>query len=107
MMVGLPEETEEEMRQTIEFAKELNPDYVSFNVASPYPGTEFYNMVEGQTEGLFPTSYEGLPNEKFLKKMAKKGFVEFYLRPNYILSRLFKNPKLLVKQFKLFLRFLK
>jgi radical SAM superfamily enzyme YgiQ (UPF0313 family) len=105
MMIGLPEETEEEMEQTIEFSKELNPDYVSFNVASPYPGTGFYDIIENNNKILFPTSYEGLYNEKFLKKMTKKGFIEFYLRPNYILSKLFRNPKLLFRQFRLFLRF--
>lgn len=105
MMIGLPEETEEEMKQTIEFAKELNPDYVSFNVASPYPGTDFYNIIESNAKALFPTSYEELYNEEFLKKMAKKGFIEFYLRPNYILPKVFKDPKLLLRQFRLFLRF--
>jgi len=107
MMMGLPEETEEDMKKTIDFAKELNPDYASFNVASPYPGTRFYDMVKDDLDELFPASYQGLYDEKFLKKMTRKGFVEFYLRPKYMASKLFRNPKLLFKQFKLFLRFVK
>jgi tRNA A37 methylthiotransferase MiaB len=105
-MLGLPEEREEDMIKTIEFAKELNPDYVSFNIASPYPGTEFYEIVKDQVKGDFPESYHGIYDQEFLKKMAKKGFIQFYLRPKYILSRILNNPMLLFKQFKLFLRFI-
>ncbi len=106
MMMGFPTETEEDMKMTIEFAKQLNPDYVSFHIATPYPGTEFYKMAEGSLKELFPTFYSVEHSEDFLKKMTNKGFIQFYLRPSYILPRIFKNPKLLFKQFKLFLRFI-
>ncbi|MGB9613862.1 MAG: B12-binding domain-containing radical SAM protein, partial [Candidatus Margulisiibacteriota bacterium] len=39
-MLGFPEETEEEMNETISFAQKLNPDYASFHVVIPYPGTK-------------------------------------------------------------------
>lgn len=107
LMVGFNEEEKEDMEKTIQFAKELDPDYVSFNVATPYPGTKFYESVKDEVDVVFPTSYQGFYNEAFLKKMAKKGFIQFYLRPKYIALRAFKNPKLLFKQFKLFLRFIR
>jgi len=40
---GLPGETKETIRETIEFAKGLNLDSIQGAVASPYPGTEFYD----------------------------------------------------------------
>ena len=105
-MMGLPTETAEDMKMTIDFAKEINPDYISFHVATPYPGTKLYESVKDEVKGLFPTSYEGMYNEPFIKKMTRKAFLEFYLRPGYIFSRLASNPKLLLKQLKLFLKFI-
>ncbi len=42
---GMPYETEETMERTIEFALELDPDLANFMLASPFPGTELWNMV--------------------------------------------------------------
>lgn len=49
-ILGLPTETREERRQAYESAKELDLDYVRFNNAVPYPGTELYEIAkrEGQ-----------------------------------------------------------
>lgn len=40
LMIGLPTETREETKQTIRFALEARPDFVSFNIAAPLFGTE-------------------------------------------------------------------
>ncbi|MDI6784746.1 MAG: radical SAM protein, partial [bacterium] len=40
-MLGLPSETEESALKTIEFAKQLQPDFASFNIAVPRMGTKF------------------------------------------------------------------
>jgi len=46
-IVGLPGETEETIRQSIEFAKKLPLDIALFHVAAPYPGTPFFfDVVE-------------------------------------------------------------
>jgi radical SAM superfamily enzyme YgiQ (UPF0313 family) len=46
-IIGLPGETEETIRQTIDFSKELPLDIALFHVAAPYPGTPFfYEVVE-------------------------------------------------------------
>ncbi len=44
-IIGLPGETEETIRQTIEFAKRLPLDIALFHVAAPYPGTPFFFEV--------------------------------------------------------------
>jgi len=44
-IIGLPGETEESIRQTIDFAKKLPLDIALFHVAAPYPGTPFFFEV--------------------------------------------------------------
>ncbi len=51
-IIGLPGDTKETVRETIEFAKELNPDNAIFYAAMPYPGTEMSRMVEEQGGNL-------------------------------------------------------
>jgi radical SAM superfamily enzyme YgiQ (UPF0313 family) len=44
-IIGLPGETVETIRQTIDFAKRLPLDIALFHVAAPYPGTPFFFEV--------------------------------------------------------------
>lgn len=45
LMIGFPTETKEEMRETLDFARELDPTYYSLSILAPYPGTEIYDDV--------------------------------------------------------------
>ena len=42
-MIGLPYETLEDMRSTINFMKKIKPDSINLCTFTPYPGTELYN----------------------------------------------------------------
>ncbi len=53
-MMGLPSETMEEVYQTLEFMKVLKPDYASFSVYEPFPGTELFEV--GIEKGLVQDS---------------------------------------------------
>jgi radical SAM superfamily enzyme YgiQ (UPF0313 family) len=44
-IIGLPGETEETIRETIDFSKKLPLDLALFHVAAPYPGTPFFFQV--------------------------------------------------------------
>ncbi|OQY48091.1 MAG: radical SAM protein [Anaerolineaceae bacterium 4572_78] len=44
-IIGLPGETEETIRQTIAFSKNLPIDIALFHIAAPYPGTPFFYDV--------------------------------------------------------------
>lgn len=46
-MIGLPGETEETIKQTIDLAKRLPLDLALFHIAAPHPGTPFYLEVMG------------------------------------------------------------
>lgn len=46
-IIGLPGETEESIRETIDYSKDLPLDIALFHIAAPYPGTPFfYDVVE-------------------------------------------------------------
>jgi radical SAM superfamily enzyme YgiQ (UPF0313 family) len=46
-MAGFPGETNEDLKQTIDFAKEIDADYYSLSILSPYFGTKmYYNLME-------------------------------------------------------------
>ena len=46
-MAGFPGETDDDLRQTIEFAKEIKADYYSLSILAPYYGTKmYYDMIE-------------------------------------------------------------
>jgi radical SAM superfamily enzyme YgiQ (UPF0313 family) len=43
---GLPGETKQTIRDTIEMAKRLDPDSVQFSIATPFPGSKLYRQME-------------------------------------------------------------
>ena len=99
-IIGLPGETRKTILETIKFAIELDPDYVSFSLATPYPGTEFYNtaLEEGYNFDdwdLFANARYGDPiyipegmTKKELKKLYALAYRRFYIRPKYIIKSL-------------------
>lgn len=99
-IIGLPTETEETIRQTIEFSKKLPLDIALFHVAAPYPGTPFFFEVVRENWFRSGTRWEqvdmdkgtvldypGLPAEKLLY-WQKRAFREWALRPGPILTYL-------------------
>jgi radical SAM superfamily enzyme YgiQ (UPF0313 family) len=56
-IIGLPGDTVETVKETIEFAKELNSNYAIFYAAIPYPGTELARQVV-ESGGKLPDSWD-------------------------------------------------
>lgn len=108
-MMGLPSETREDILQTLRFMKELDPDYASFSVYEPFPGTELFNI--GVEKGLVqpdrsledfyaisPKHYyfkdadrrsDTMDNEEFerIEEDMKRQFHKFNRRPRKIFKR--------------------
>ncbi len=99
-IIGLPGETEETIRQTIDFSKGLPLDIALFHVAAPYPGTPFF--FEVVKNGWFRPGtrweqvdmdkgtvldYEGLSAERLLY-WQRRAFREWALRPGPIMTYL-------------------
>ncbi len=60
-VIGFPGETLEQIEETVGFAKEIDCDYVSFSIATPYPGTDMYDICA--REGYFT---EGFSDESLV-----------------------------------------
>lgn len=46
--LGLPGETQETIQKTIGFIQDNQPDSLQFSFATPFPGTEYFNYMDGQ-----------------------------------------------------------
>ena len=95
IMIGLPGETEENVRKTLKFIRESKDvKQANFAIAVPYPGTEFYRisvagekgmelMVEDFSEykryGNAVTKVNGLMPDD-LTRLQNEGFVSVYSR---------------------------
>src|SRR5437016_4407435 len=44
-ILGLPGETRDSIQETMRFAREMQPETLQVSLASPYPGTAFYDFV--------------------------------------------------------------
>ena len=100
-ILGLMGDTEESMNKTIEFAKELDLDVASFNIATPIPGTRFYDEVKAKGKLLFDSwdkftmksgvmtyTMEGTAPPEVVEALYKKAHRTFYFRPSYVLKQI-------------------
>ena len=99
-VLGLNGETKKTIRESIDFAVELDADYVSFSLATPYPGSEFYDVVSDQGWKVEKWSdYEksrynepiyvpdGMTKEELLD-LYNSAYKKYYLRPKYMVNHL-------------------
>jgi len=101
-MIGNPGDTKETIEETIDFAIELDADYAAFSNTTPLPGTQLYEMAKeegwllenGGTEELhfenISMNATDLPYEELIKYL-NRAYRRFYLRPIYILRRLWPS----------------
>jgi radical SAM superfamily enzyme YgiQ (UPF0313 family) len=107
-MIGAPTETKEDIMATIDFMKKLNPDFVQITLLTPFPGTKVYQWALEQNifndywkdfaknpQIGFKTKYwtKELSSDE-LEKLLTIAYKKFYIRPIYIIKRLFKIKSL-------------
>ena len=103
-MFGFIGETDAERDETVKLALEMNPDYASFFLCRPYPGTKCYEQAKDISPGLFPLGIGDDNRLMHLKKYTDDAFAKFYYRPSFLLKRLLKGDfSLLFNQIRLFL----
>jgi len=111
-IIGLPGETEETVKKTIAFAKELDCDIASFNIAVPALGTPLREtalkhgwLSENTLEFDASDSFPVIETPEFSKEQAwqwrNRAIRQFYFRPSYwwktaFSSRSFYQWKVLV-----------
>lgn len=123
---GMPDETKETMRQTIDFAIELDPDIASFNVATPFPGTELYEIASKESmlsddwseymvklyrgaDTSIAYSPSGLSREEIVTAYSE-AHKRFYCRPRFVARQLMNvrntdDIRFVLRGFRTFLRY--
>lgn len=128
-VIGFPGETKETAEETIRFIKEIKPDLLQVAVATPIPGTEFYEWCKKNGFLLVDDLEESLDSEGFQKCIMSypeftkediedyvdRALREYYLSLSYIpiaiRNVLRKNGlhelKVMVKSAAMFFRYIK
>jgi len=102
-MIGLPGETEEMSRQTIDFACGLDLDFAKFAITIPFPGSQMFEDLrrEGRLDrndwenwttfqpdpDLLPFVPRDVSNARLIE-LQKWGTRKFYFRPRQIVRQL-------------------
>ena len=96
-ILGLPGETTETIKETIAFAKRINPHTVQVSLAAPYPGTFLYNqavqngwldadnaeLVDENGIQIAPLHYPHLSHKEIFDSL-EDFYRQFYFRPSKI-----------------------
>ncbi len=96
-ILGLPGETTDTIRQTVEFAKRINPHTIQVSLAAPYPGTFLYNqavqngwldaanaeLVDEHGIQVAPLHYPHLSHKQIFDSL-EDFYKQFYFRPSKI-----------------------
>jgi radical SAM superfamily enzyme YgiQ (UPF0313 family) len=101
-MLGLPDENESTMRDTIAFAKRLNLTSAVFHITTPFPGTELFKIATETGELRSDAGYDeymlgfsedipyvprGLTAQR-MKDFQSIAYKEFYFRPSFLARRI-------------------
>ncbi|MGC9952824.1 MAG: hopanoid biosynthesis associated radical SAM protein HpnJ [Rhizomicrobium sp.] len=98
-ILGLPGETSETIKETVEFAKRINPHTIQVSLAAPYPGTFLYNqalqngwldeanaeLVDESGIQIAPLHYPHLSHNEIFNSL-ESFYKQFYFRPGKIAS---------------------
>lgn len=114
-ILGLPIETEETIKQTIDFSIELDLDFAQYYCAVPFPGSKLYSEAIEQKwintadwskfeQNFSVLDLSNISSDKIMQ-LRRAAFKKFYLRKKIILKTLkrIKSPKTFIKMSKDFL----
>jgi len=102
-IVGAPDETREEIQNTIEFAKKIPIDFPQFNILRVFPGMDIWDEFEmkGLLKGgehwetgiaVSEVCPSAVPNQE-IKQMIHEAFYHFVRRPSFILKQIARTFK--------------
>lgn len=94
-ILGFPEETEESLRETLDFALELDTDMAVFNLLMYVVGTELWSkgwerghLLEAAEDSSRSSINRCGIEEEILWKYKMLSYTKFYFRPRYILRHI-------------------
>jgi len=79
---GLPDDTLETMRETLDLAIELNCEYVNFYCAMAYPGSKIY--AEQDTNWAGYNQYGDTAVPKWIRDFRDNAFDTYFSSPRYL-----------------------
>ncbi len=91
-ILGLPEDTEETMQQTVKYAQILNTDFANFTLCTPLPGTAFYEQMKSTLitqrwedfDNFHPVFQHPFVTAARLKQIQNAALLGYYLRLPYL-----------------------
>jgi radical SAM superfamily enzyme YgiQ (UPF0313 family) len=101
-LIGLPWDSEQTIRETVDFAKKLPGHVYEFNLAYPFPGTELSRMMtrEDEQSDACCSGYDftNTPygtwrlTSRRLQQLRRRALLAVYARPSYVLRTLAAAP---------------
>lgn len=94
-IIGEPSESEAEIRETIDYAKHINPATAQFSILTPYPGTDVWNQLKDRLivkdwdkfDGFHAVFHGDHLSAKEMEAFCRKAYIQFYLRPKRIIKQ--------------------
>ncbi len=113
-ILGLPGETRETIRETLDFAKEINPHTIQVSLAAPYPGTYLYrqakengwlyheasDLLTQHGTQIAALNYPHLSHAEIFEAV-EDFYRKFYFRPSKIASivaEMFTSPEIMKRR---------
>lgn len=111
-LIGCPhEKSREDVIKTINFSKEIDPDFALFNILTPYPSSELYEI--GLTRGVLKKDFwrefvlkpqrdfqlqfwQEWLSRKELINLLNLAYRKFYLRPKFLFRMLTTSQNLAI-----------
>jgi len=113
-ILGLPGETRETIRETLQFAKEINPHTIQVSLAAPYPGTFLYrqakengwlyheesDLLTQHGTQIAALNYPHLSHGEIFEAV-EDFYKKFYFRPSKIaaiVAEMFTSPEIMKRR---------
>lgn len=110
LMMGFPTETTEDIKKTVQCGLRFKPDIIGIHFTAPMPGSKLFvkAIEEGQLKpdiidqyimgklgkgfrGVWPLYIPQSLSKDYIHKMRRRAYYKFYLRPSFLLHRLFSS----------------
>lgn len=103
-LLCLEEDTLETIKNTVRYAIKLNTPLARFAIATPYPGTGFYQKLENESR-ILTRDYENYTQFNLVykhdnvsplqaKKLLDHAYRKYYLRPQYLYKMVKRKLKM-------------
>ncbi len=102
-VLGYSGETKKSIEKTFKLVEEIKPDFVTFNLMMPLPGSEIYDVLKPKESwdkfDFTSTSFCDIPSEE-MQKIIAKAYKNYYIRPQYLFRRIWKtkDPIRIIRQ---------